>query len=202
MAQSWLLGWLVLLAMPMLALVAATAHGRRCAAGGRLRPVARSALLYGVLGPPLGALLIGIPALLSHDDPEPVVMLLFLMAMSYLPGLLPALAGGACMGLLRPMLGRAARVAVAALVCGLGAGVFGVTVLDLPAGSLPQLGGLGAGSGAILEGAWLWRQRRRESPPAGAVRGDVRRQWPGRGDHRGVRNEPDDRRIVARQLDD
>src|SRR5690606_14970632 len=107
MAQSWLLGWLVLLAMPTLAVAAVLMHRRGSAGGVRLRQAAVSALLFGVLGPPLGALLIGVPALLTHDDPEPLVMLLFLLVMSYLPGLVPALLCGACMGLLRPMLGVA-----------------------------------------------------------------------------------------------
>lgn len=167
MAQSWLLGWLVLLAMPLLAVVAASMHRRGSARGMRLRQAAVSALLFGLLGPPLGALLIGIPAALTHDDPEPIMLLLFLMAMSYLPGLLPALVGGACMGLLRPMLGVAARMVVAVLICGLGAAAFGVGVLDLHTGGTLQLGGLGAASAAILEGAWWWRERR-HSAPAGS----------------------------------
>ena len=168
MAQSWLLGWLVLLAMPTLAVAAVLMHRRGSAGGVRLRQAAVSALLFGVLGPPLGALLIGVPALLTHDDPEPLVMLLFLLAMSYLPGLVPALLGGACMGLLRPMLGVAARVMAAALVCGLGAAAFGVGVLGLPPASMLQLGGLGGASAAILEGAWWWRERRRGTASAGS----------------------------------
>lgn len=164
MAQSWLLGWLVLLAMPMLAVAAALVHRRGAAGRMRLRQATVSALLFGLLGPPLGALLIGIPAVLGHDDPEPVVLLLFLMAMSYLAGVVPALVGGACMGLLRPMLGVVARVMAAVLVCGLGAAAFGVGVLGLPAAGMLQLGGLGGASAAILECAWWWRERRRTAP--------------------------------------
>lgn len=166
MAQSWLLGWLVLLALPTLAAAAVLMHRRGSAGGMRLRQAAVSALLFGVLAPPLGALLIGVPALLTLDDPEPLVMLLFLLAMSYLPGLVPALLCGACMGLLRPMLGVAARVASSALIGGFGAAAFGVGVLGLPPGSMLQLGGLGGASGAILEGAWWWCERRRGTASA------------------------------------
>ena len=107
MSPFWLIGWLVLLAIPMLAVVVALVSRRT--GGARVAQVAGSGLLYAVLGPPLGALLIAVPGLLVADDPEPVTMLLFLVAMSYVPGLVPALVGGACMGLLRPMLGSTDR---------------------------------------------------------------------------------------------
>ncbi len=165
MSPFWLIGWLVLLAIPMLALVAALVSRRT--GGARVAQVAGSGLLYAVLGPPLGALLIAVPGLLVADDPEPVTMLLFLVAMSYVPGLVPALVGGACMGLLRPMLGTAARLGAAALLCALAAAAFGAGVLDLRIGSLPVMAGLGAASGAILEAGWLWRERRRR--PASAA---------------------------------
>jgi len=165
MSPSWPLGWLLLLVM--LGMVAAVPYSRAPAGRVRVAQVARSALLFAVLGPPLGALLVGVPAMLTTGDPEPGTMLLFLVAMSYVPGLVPALVGGACMGLLRPTLRTGARLGAAALLCGFAAGAFGVGVLDLPLSSLPPMLGLGAASGAALEAGWLWRERPRR--PAAAA---------------------------------
>src|SRR5690606_16084854 len=78
----------------------------------------------------------------------------------------PGAGGGACMGLLRPMLGTAARLGAAALLCALAAAAFGAGVLDLRIGSLPVMAGLGAASGAILEAGWLWSERRRSAASA------------------------------------
>lgn len=164
MSLSWPLGWLLLLMM--LGMVAAVSYRRASTGGVRVAQVARSALLFGVLGPPLGALMIGVPAMLTTEDPEPGTMLLFLLAMSYVPGLVPALVGGACMGLLRPMPDAVARLGAAALLCGLASATFGVGVLDLSFDSLPPMAGLGAASGTIVEAGWLWRERRRRAAPA------------------------------------
>src|SRR5690606_39859023 len=135
MSQSWPLAWLLLL-MPLV-VVAAMMCWRAPAGRTRVLQVAGSALLFAALGPPLGGLLIGVPVMLSSDDPEPGALLLFLVAMSYVPGLVPALLGGACMGVLRPTLRTGARLGAAALLCGFAAGAFGVGVLDLPLSSLP-----------------------------------------------------------------
>ena len=140
MSQSLPLGWLALLLI--LAVVAAVTYWRAPAGGVRVA----QAMMF------------------TSNVPEPGTMLLFVVAMSYVPGLVPALVGGACMGLLRPALGALARVGAAALLCGLAAGAFGAGVLNLRATSLPPMLGLGAVSGAILEGAWLWCERRRRKP--------------------------------------
>lgn len=162
MSRSWPLAWLALLLVPVLVVVAA-ALLRRPDGGAplRLSQVAGPALLFAALGPPLGGLLLGIAAMLVHDDPEPLTMLLFLLVMSYVPGMVPALVGGACMGALRPRLGAAARPVAAALACGATTAAFGGGVLELRSEGLWMMAVIGAASGAGLEAACLWRGRRR-----------------------------------------
>jgi len=110
----------------------------------RIRRVLGSALLFGLLGPPIGALVLGIPLANFHRDPEPFRVLAFLMAASYLVALVPAMVGGACAGLLRPMLGPIGRLAAVAACCGLASGLFAYGLMADGAGQVVlMMGGLG-----------------------------------------------------------
>jgi len=170
MSQSWPLAWLALLVMPLLAVAAVVMYLRGSARGTvQVLHVAGSAFLFAVLGPPLGALLLGVPAVVQMGGPDAGTTLLFLVAMSYVPGFIPALVGGACMGLLRQVLGPWARVGASALVCALAAVAFGLGALGLGMASAPMMGGLGGASGALLEGGWLWWARRRRRRAAAVV---------------------------------
>src|SRR5690606_39035203 len=103
MSLTSLLACLALLSMPLG--LGAVLYVYRPASRAGVRPVIGTALLYALAGPPLGGLLLAIPAVLSSADPEPGLMLAFFVFMSWITAGLPALAGGACVALLRPLLG-------------------------------------------------------------------------------------------------
>jgi len=159
MSLTSALAWLALLLAPVAA--GAVLYRRRPAARPGVRAVLGTALLYALLGPPLGALVVAIPALLGADDPEPGLMLAFFVLMSYPFGGLPALVGGGCVALLRPLLGALGRLLAAALCCGLTSVLFGLGVSGLRPEGLAMMGALGAGCGVALEAAWLGWQRHR-----------------------------------------
>ncbi len=159
-----LLGLMALVLLPVLAAL----YARRRGSGSRIRQVLFSALWFGLAGPPLGGLLVAVPAVLQLDDPEPLAMVLFFMLMAYLPGLVPAALAGACMALLRPGLGAWGRLGTVLPVGGIAAAAFGMGALRFPVESLPLIGGLGAVAGLAMEAGVLWWERRRRRR-AGAV---------------------------------
>lgn len=159
MSLTSLLACLALLLVPLV--LGAALYFYRPATRARLRPVLGTALLYALAGPPLGGLLLAIPAVLSSDDAEPGLMLAFFVFMSWIIAGLPALAGGACVALLRPLLGGAGRLLAAVACCAITSALFAL-LIELRAEGVAMMAGLGALSGLLLEAAWLgWRKRAR-----------------------------------------
>ncbi|WP_447730997.1 hypothetical protein [Pseudoxanthomonas suwonensis] len=152
MATDSVWKWAFLLALLLVvAGVALLRHRSGCPF--RIGQVLGSALIFGLLGPPLGGLMLGLGVLVIESGSRGIGLLLFLMLASYLLGLVPAVAGGLCAGLLRPLIGGWARVVVVAWLCALTSTLFGLAIFGLKGTPLLLL--LGGLSGLVLEAAWL-----------------------------------------------
>lgn len=150
--------WFALLLVPLA--LGAGLYAWRPAWRARIAPVIGTALLYGLAGPPLGGLLVAIPGLVTADDPQPGLMLAFIIAMSWITAGVPALAGGACVALLRPRLGAVGRLLAAAACCAATSALFAL-LIELRGEGVAMMAGLGAVSGLLLEAACLgWRRWR------------------------------------------
>jgi len=161
--MDWRLVSLVLtFAGALVVAVCAVVYRRRSGAPIPGWRVAGSALLFGIAGPPVGGLVLGIPAILAGSDPEPFRLLAFFMLMSYFMAGIPAVVGGACAGLLRPVLDGWVRLAAVAWCCGLASALFGASLFSTePAEAGLVMLGLGALSGGLIETALLALERRR-----------------------------------------
>lgn len=160
MSLTWLSIWPTLLLL--LAAAGAVLAWRKPAWRASLCRSAVSGLLYGLLGPPIGGLLVGLVGFRPGELADSGFLLLFSVMMSYPLGELPALVGGSIVGALRPRLGGTAQLLTAAVACGIATALFGLMV-GLELRILLFMCGLGAVSGVSLEAAWMWWRKRRDT---------------------------------------
>lgn len=116
--NAWRLGMVaVLLGIALLSLLVA----RRAGGRGWLLAALRRAGLYAAIGPGLAGLMVVAYLVVEKSadllDPMALVVAVLIVIFAYPFGGLPAFWGGACMGLLRPVIPSALRVPIAALLC-------------------------------------------------------------------------------------
>lgn len=158
------LAWFALLLIPLA--LGAALYALRPAWRPRIGQVLGTAMLYALAGPPLGGLVVAIPGLMGADDPQPGLMLAFIVLMSWVTAGVPALAGGFCVALLRPRLGGVGRLLAAAACCAVTSALFAL-LIDLRWGGVAMMAGLGGLSGLLIEAACLgWRRWRRRAAQA------------------------------------
>ncbi|MGN0857784.1 MAG: hypothetical protein ACI4NW_01185 [Stenotrophomonas sp.] len=124
-AWLWLLPVLVLLSLLARVMILRQQAGHwKIAAFDGCRDLIGGSLLYGLLAPPLGLCAVLLGSMLIEWEFHPVALLMGAL-LSYVGGLLPALACGALAGIARPWLSRwSGTMACVLLGAALGAGWF------------------------------------------------------------------------------
>jgi hypothetical protein len=164
--ESW--NWLAAPGL-LLMVVAAALYRWRSGRPFRFWRLLAGTLLFGLVGPPIGGLAIGSVILVLRLEPPSFTAVAVFMLASWLVAAVPALVGGVCAALVRPVLRPGARLAAVAACCGLASGLFSYGLMSEGARVVSVLmAGLGAMAGVLIELAWLglegWRGRRGRAP--------------------------------------